>query len=84
MMPLWKPQTTEQEAQTLAIQQLREFVKQSSRRPQETEFVREPASAAWIVTLDPDAGRVNGRAAEIELSSRNSTTSGSTIARSSG
>jgi hypothetical protein len=55
MMPLWKPQRTEVEAQKMAEAQLREFVKISPRRNKETAFIREPTSAAWIVTLCPDA-----------------------------
>lgn len=66
MLPLWKPQQTEQEAQTLADQQLREFLKLSPRRGRETAFVREPTSAAWIVTLCPEAALVKQHAAEIE------------------
>lgn len=54
MMPLWKPQQTEVEAQKMAEAQLREFVKISPRRNKETAFVREPTAAAWIVTLCPD------------------------------
>jgi hypothetical protein len=66
MLPLWKPQKTEQEAQDLAHAQLREFNKTSPRRNKETAFVREPTSAAWIVTLCPDADVVQKHAAEVE------------------
>ncbi len=66
MLPLWKPQTTENDAQTLAGQQLREFVKLSPRRNKETAFIREPTSAAWIVTLCPDAALVKQHAQAIE------------------
>lgn len=66
MLPLWKPQRTEQEAVTLAEQQLREFMKTSPRRQKETAFIREPTSAAWIVTLCPDADVVNQHRADIE------------------
>lgn len=66
MMPLWKPQKTEQEAQELAQAQLREFMKKSARRGKETAFVREPTAAAWIVTLCPDAATVKKFAPEIE------------------
>lgn len=62
MNPLWKPQTTEAEAQELAHRQLMEFLKVSSRRAKETEFVREPTAAAWIVTLAPDAAVLRQRA----------------------
>jgi len=57
MNTLWKPQQTEQEAQDLAHAQLREFLKASPRRAKETEFVREPASAAWVVALAPEISR---------------------------
>jgi hypothetical protein len=66
MLPLWKPQQTEQEAQDLAHAQLKEFLKASPRRAKETEFVREPTAAAWIVTLAPDAAILKTRAAEVE------------------
>jgi hypothetical protein len=66
MLPLWKPQQTEQEAQDLAHLQLREFLKVSPRRSKETAFIREPTAAAWIVTLCPDAAVVRKHAADIE------------------
>nr|ACO70922.1 hypothetical protein [uncultured Verrucomicrobiota bacterium] len=50
----WRPQQTEQEAQTLAEAQLRNFGKIAPRRGLETRLVREPTFAAWIVTLAPD------------------------------
>ncbi|MFZ4765516.1 MAG: hypothetical protein ACOYMN_11225, partial [Roseimicrobium sp.] len=62
----WKPQRTEQEAQALAHVQLREFLKVAPRRAKETEFVREPTAAAWIVTLAPDTALLRQRAAEVE------------------
>jgi len=65
MMPLWKPQATEQEAQALAEEQLRAFIKLSPRRQLETACVREPAAAAWIVTLCPDPAAVAPHAATI-------------------
>jgi hypothetical protein len=66
MLPLWKPQKTEQEAAALAEQQLRAFTKASPRRGKETAFVREPTSAAWIVTLCPDPEVVRPHVAAIE------------------
>ena len=66
MMPLWKPHTTEKEAQDLADQQLRAFMKLSPRRVKETAFVREPTAAAWIVTLCPDAAIVKQHASAID------------------
>ncbi len=66
MMPLWKPQATENEAVELARAQLREFVKISPRRNSEAAFLREPASAAWILTLCPEAETVAPHRAAIE------------------
>ena len=66
LMPLWKPQKTEQEAAALASEQLRAFMKTSPRRQHETAFVREPASAAWIIALCPDAAIRQTHAATIE------------------
>jgi hypothetical protein len=54
MMPLWKPQRTEVEAQNMAEAQIKAFVKIAPRRSKETAFIREPTAAAWIVTLCPD------------------------------
>ena len=54
MLPLWKPQQTEHEAQEIAGLQHREFLKLSPRRGKETAFIREPTAAAWIVSLCPD------------------------------
>jgi hypothetical protein len=50
----------------VAHEQLRAFIKESPRRPKETAFIREPTSAAWIVTLCPDATVVNEHRAAIE------------------
>ncbi len=66
MMPLWKPQQTEKEAQDIAHMQLIALGKQSPRRSLECTLVREPASAAWIVTLAPDPVILKQRAAEVE------------------
>ena len=66
MMPLWKPQQTEKQAQDIAHEQLRALGKQSPRRSLECTLVREPASAAWIVTLAPDPVILKQRAAEVE------------------
>ena len=62
----WKPQQTEQEAQDLAHVQLKNFIKVSPRRPKETEFVREPTAAAWVVTLAPDPAILKTRAPDVE------------------
>lgn len=62
----WKPQQTEKEAQDLAHLQLKKFLKVAPRRGKETEFVREPTAATWVVTLAPDAAILKSRAAEIE------------------
>ena len=66
MNALWKPQQTEKEAQDLALAQLREFMKVAPRRAKETEFIREPTAAAWVVTLAPDATVLKQRAPAIE------------------
>ena len=62
----WKPQQTEMEAQDLAHLQLKNYLKVSPRRAKETEFVREPTAAAWVVTLAPDAAILKQRAADVE------------------
>lgn len=62
----WKPQQTEQEAQDLAHVELKNYLKVSPRRGKETEFVREPTAATWVVTLAPDATILKQRAAEVE------------------
>lgn len=62
----WKPQQTEQEAQDLAHLQLKNYLKVAPRRAKETEFIREPTAAAWVVTLAPDAAILKERAAEVE------------------
>jgi hypothetical protein len=62
----WKPQQTEHEAVALAQAQLKNFVKLAPRRGKETAFVREPTSAAWIVTLCPDPAVLKQHAAEVE------------------
>lgn len=66
MLPWWKPQQNEDEAVSVAHEQLRAFIKVSPRRPKETAYIREPTSAAWIVTLCPDARVVNQHRAAIE------------------
>lgn len=66
MMPLWKPQRNEEEAVKLAGEQLRAFVKISPRRQPESAFIREPVSAAWIISLCPDREIVKPRAAAIK------------------
>lgn len=66
MLPLWKTQTTEQEAVDLAIAQLKAFGKISPRRHSEANFIREPSAAAWIVSLCPDKEVVKTHLPEIE------------------
>ena len=61
----WTPQQTEKEAEDLAHAQLKAFLKVAPRRAKETEFVREPTAAAWIVTLAPDAAILKQRAPEV-------------------
>lgn len=65
MLPLWHPQSTEQEAVDLALLQLKAFAKTSPGRNRETAFIREGTAAAWIVTLDPDPSRVARHASTI-------------------
>jgi len=66
MNTIWRPQQTAKEAQDLAHEQIRMFAKISPRRNKETDGVREPTSAAWVVTLAPDAAVLKSRAAEVE------------------
>ena len=62
----WKPQTTEKEAQELAMVQIKSFLKVAPRRGKETAFIREPTAAAWIVTLCPDATVLKAHTPEVE------------------
>jgi hypothetical protein len=62
MNVMWHPQASETEAQKLAEAQLREFRKACPRRSKETDFVREPTAAAWIVTLTPNREVLKSRA----------------------
>lgn len=66
MLPHWKPQQTAKEAQAVASTQSREFTKISPRRSKENSFIRESASAAWIVTLCPDPAVVKQHAVGLE------------------
>jgi hypothetical protein len=66
MMPLWKPQRTEQEAVGLADLQRRAFDRESPRRSREANTVREPTAAAWIVSLCPDRAFASHHRAAIE------------------
>jgi hypothetical protein len=66
MNAMWKPQTTETEAQELAQEQLKSFNKVAPRRNRETKLVREPCFAAWVVTLAPDAALLKQRAPALE------------------
>ena len=54
LLPLWRPQPGISDAQEVAAQQLELKHTLSPRRREEAKFVREPAFAAWIVTLCPD------------------------------
>jgi hypothetical protein len=62
----WKPQQTEDEAVALAQMQLREFGKLAPRRGQEVNGVREPAFAAWVVSMAPDKTILKERRAMLE------------------
>jgi len=66
MMPLWKPQSTEKEAEALAIAQLQAFMKVSPRRHAETAWIREPTAAAWIITLCPEKDLIQAHAPAIQ------------------
>lgn len=66
MLPLWRPQTTAQQAEAVAHEQLRAFLRHFPRRGVETAFVREPTAAAWIVTLTPDESVLAARRAAVE------------------
>jgi hypothetical protein len=62
----WKPQQTVEEAVEVAQLQLREYRKLAPRRNQEVDGVREPAFAAWVVSLAPDKAILQERRAELE------------------
>ena len=62
----WKPQHSPNEAVAVADVQSKELNKLAPRRSQELRFVREPAFAAWIVTLAPDRAALKQRAADVE------------------
>ncbi len=66
MLPHWRVQTTDKDAQAVAGQQLQAFRKASPQRRRESDFVREPAAAAWIVTLCPDKNTVRPHIPAIE------------------
>lgn len=66
MNDLWVEQSNENESVDLAIRQIKAFGKVAPRRQLETEFVREPTSAAWIVTLSPDREFVESHRADLE------------------
>jgi hypothetical protein len=59
---LWEPQPTIAKATEVAEAQSRQLNRLSPRRGQEHRFVREPAFAAWIVTLAPDPASLHTRA----------------------
>jgi len=61
----WRPQHSEEEAVEVAQVQSKELGARSPRRYQEFTFVREPAFAAWVVTLCPDRAEVEPHAAAI-------------------
>jgi hypothetical protein len=54
MLPFWKEQATERDATGIAGKQVAAFRKVSPQRTRECNYIREPASAAWIVSLCPD------------------------------
>lgn len=67
LLQFWKPQLTIAAAQEVAREQLAFKNRISPRRREEALFVREPAFAAWIVSLCPDRAVVaRHRAAALE------------------
>ncbi len=62
----WKPQHTVAEANEQALAQIRAFMKISPRRRKETDLVREPTAAAWVVTLAPDTAELRQRAEAVK------------------
>lgn len=66
MLPHWREQLTQQDALQVASRQLAAFRKASPQRDREADFIREPASAAWIVTLCPDSETVRPHIPAIE------------------
>lgn len=63
---LWEPQPTIAKATEVAAAQSTLLNRLSPRRGVEHRFVREPAAAAWIVTLAPDAATLRARAPAVE------------------
>ncbi len=61
----WVPQQTAAEAVKLAEAQSKDLGKLAPRRGQELHWIREPAFAAWIVTLAPDRALLKQRAADV-------------------
>jgi hypothetical protein len=66
MLAHWREQLTEKDTLQVAGLQLTAFRKVSPQRDRETAFVREPAAAAWIVTLCPDSQIVRPQIPAIE------------------
>ena len=62
---LWEPQPTIEKATEVAEAQSKLLSRLSPRRA-EHRWVREPAAAAWIVTLAPDAATLRARAPAVE------------------
>ncbi len=59
LLQFWRPQNSIVDAEEVAREQLAFKNRLSPRRREETQFVREPAFAAWIVSLCPDRGLVS-------------------------
>lgn len=66
MLPHWREQVTDKDAMQVASPQLSAFRKASPQRDRETDFVREPAAAAWIVTLCPDSKTIRPHIPAVE------------------
>lgn len=58
LLPFWKPQRSIADAEEVAREQLSFMNRISPRRQEEAQYVREPAFAAWIVSLCPDRGLI--------------------------
>lgn len=55
MLPHWREQATDKGSMQVASRQLSAFRMASPQRDRENDFIREPAAAAWIVTLCPNS-----------------------------
>jgi len=63
---IWRPQPTIQDAVKLATEQVRLWHKQSPRKVYESDFVRDPLFAAWIVALSGNRRIIDQARADID------------------